>query len=42
MAGISRETVTRLLSQFEREKLIERRGRSVIILDPDKLEILAE
>ena len=42
MAGISRETVTRLLSQFEREKLIERRGRSVIVLDPDKLEVLAE
>jgi len=42
MAGMSRETVTRLLNQFEREKLIERRGRSVIILDADKLEILAE
>ncbi|TCK73561.1 CRP/FNR family transcriptional regulator [Acidipila rosea] len=38
MAGTSRETVTRLLNQFEREGLIERRGATLVILKPSQLE----
>jgi CRP/FNR family transcriptional regulator len=37
MAGTSRETVTRLLNQFERDKLIVRRGASLTILEPTSL-----
>ena len=37
MAGTSRETVTRLLNQFERDKLIVRRGASLTILDSTSL-----
>jgi CRP/FNR family cyclic AMP-dependent transcriptional regulator len=38
MAGVSRETVTRLLNQFERDKLIRRTGASIVILDASRLE----
>jgi CRP/FNR family transcriptional regulator, cyclic AMP receptor protein len=41
MAGTSRETVTRLLNQYEREKLIVRDGSSMIILNPTQLDMLA-
>ncbi len=42
MAGTSRETVTRLLNQFERDQLIARHGSSLVILSPDQLNQLAE
>lgn len=42
MAGTSRETVTRLLNQFERASLIVRHGSSLLILSPDGLDQLAE
>lgn len=38
MAGTSRETVTRLLNQFERDELIVRHGASIVILRPIELE----
>ena len=41
MIGSSRETVTRALNRFKKEKLIEIRGVSVLILSPEKLESLA-
>jgi CRP/FNR family transcriptional regulator len=41
MAGTARETVTRLLNQFERDGLIVRHGASIILLRPDKLDLLA-
>jgi len=41
MSGTSRETVTRLLGKFQREKLIEIRGSSIHILNPEKLEEMA-
>ena len=41
LAGTSRETVTRTLSKFQREKLIHVRGSSMTILDLEKLSILA-
>jgi CRP/FNR family transcriptional regulator, cyclic AMP receptor protein len=41
MVGSSRETVTRTLSKFRREKLIEVKGVSVLILSPEGLEMLA-
>lgn len=41
MVGSSRETVTRLLSKFKRDKLIQVRGASILVLDPVKLEQLA-
>jgi CRP/FNR family transcriptional regulator len=37
LTGISRETVTRLLNQFERDKWIERNGKSLRILSPAEL-----
>jgi CRP/FNR family cyclic AMP-dependent transcriptional regulator len=40
MAGTSRETVTRLLNQFEREELIIRHGASIVILSPTEMEHL--
>lgn len=40
MAGISRETVTRLLSQFRRDQWVNVRGSSMTILQPDQLEKL--
>ena len=40
LAGTSRETVTRLFSRFRREKLIQVRGTSITILEPEQLEAL--
>jgi CRP/FNR family transcriptional regulator, cyclic AMP receptor protein len=42
MAGTSRETVTRLLNQFERDHLITRRGSSLTITDPTGLSDLTQ
>jgi CRP/FNR family cyclic AMP-dependent transcriptional regulator len=42
MAGSSRETVTRLLNQFERDQLITRRGSSLTILNPSSLGLLSQ
>jgi CRP/FNR family transcriptional regulator len=42
MAGTSRETVTRLLNRFERNHMVERQGASLIILDPARLDKLAD
>lgn len=41
MAGTSRETVTRLLNQYERDGLIERHGTSIAIPHLDQLYVLA-
>ena len=41
LVGSSRETVTRMLGRFKREKLIKIRGASVTILSPDGLEQLS-
>jgi CRP/FNR family transcriptional regulator, cyclic AMP receptor protein len=41
LIGSSRETVTRMLSKFKREKLIEVRGATIVILAPERLEQLA-
>jgi CRP/FNR family transcriptional regulator, cyclic AMP receptor protein len=41
MVGTSRETVTRVLNQFERNRLVERQGASLVILDPSRLGKLA-
>jgi CRP/FNR family cyclic AMP-dependent transcriptional regulator len=38
MAGTSRETVTRLLNQFERDDLITRHAASIVILRPTDME----
>jgi CRP/FNR family transcriptional regulator, cyclic AMP receptor protein len=40
MAGVSRETVTRLLNQFKRDQLITIKGSSLTIVKPDQLEQL--
>jgi CRP/FNR family cyclic AMP-dependent transcriptional regulator len=40
MAGTSRETVTRLLSQFRRDHWISIKGSSMTIVEPDQLERL--
>lgn len=40
MAGTSRETVTRLLNQFERDELIARHGATISILQPAEMERL--
>jgi CRP/FNR family transcriptional regulator, cyclic AMP receptor protein len=42
MAGTSRETVSRLLNQFERDGLIARRGASLTIVDPARMDLLAQ
>jgi CRP/FNR family transcriptional regulator len=42
LAGTSRETVTRLLNKFERDKWITRNGASIVILRPTELEHLAD
>jgi len=42
MTGTSRETITRLLSRFGRERLILRQGSRLRILAPEKLELLAD
>ncbi len=41
LAGTSRETVTRALGKFQRDKLIRIHGSSLTILDPDSLSLLA-
>lgn len=41
MAGTSRETVTRMLTRFKKEQLIQVRGSSILILNPKLLEELA-
>ena len=41
LVGSSRETVTRMLGRFKREKLIQMRGASILILSPEKLEQLS-
>lgn len=40
MAGLSRETVTRLLSRFRSEGLIEQQGVRMTLPQPDKLQAL--
>ena len=41
LVGSSRETVTRMLTRFKKDKLIQMRGASILILAPDALEQLA-
>jgi CRP/FNR family transcriptional regulator len=41
MVGSSRETVTRMLTRFKNEQLIQMRGSSILILAPELLERLA-
>jgi CRP/FNR family cyclic AMP-dependent transcriptional regulator len=41
MTGTSRETVSRVLQQFQREKLISIKGSSLTVLQPQALEQLA-
>jgi CRP/FNR family transcriptional regulator, cyclic AMP receptor protein len=41
LVGSSRETVTRMLGRFKRQKLIQMRGASILILSPEKLELLS-
>jgi CRP/FNR family transcriptional regulator, cyclic AMP receptor protein len=41
LVGSSRETVTRLLGRFKKDKLIQVRGSSILILSPDDLENLS-
>jgi CRP/FNR family cyclic AMP-dependent transcriptional regulator len=41
LVGSSRETVTRMLGRFKKEKLIQMRGSSILILSPEKLEQLS-
>jgi len=40
MAGISRETVTRLFSKFRRERLLRQKGENVTLIDPNRLDTL--
>ncbi len=40
VVGSSRETITRMLGRFRKERLIEIRGASIIILSPEGLEQL--
>ena len=42
LIGSSRETVTRTLGRFRREKLIQIRGATVLVLSPGGLEHLSE
>ena len=41
MLGSSRETITRMLGRFKKEKLIQMRGASILILSPERLENLS-
>jgi CRP/FNR family transcriptional regulator len=41
LIGTSRETVTRMLGKFKRDKLIQVRGATIVILAPHKLELMA-
>ena len=38
MIGTTRETVTRLLSDFKRKKIIEVKGSTILVLQKDALE----
>ncbi len=40
--GSSRETITRTMTRFSKEKLIQMRGSSMIILDPQKLQTFTQ
>jgi CRP/FNR family cyclic AMP-dependent transcriptional regulator len=40
LVGSSRETVTRMLGRFKKDRLIEVRGASILILAPERLEQL--
>jgi len=40
LVGSSRETITRMLGRFRKEKLIDVRGASILILAPERLEQL--
>ncbi|QHN03962.1 Crp/Fnr family transcriptional regulator [Granulicella sp. WH15] len=40
MAGISRETVTRLLARFRKEKMVQQDGERITLLQPEKMETL--
>ena len=42
LAGLSRETVTRLLGKFQREGLLRIKGASVTIANPDRFSTLTE
>jgi CRP/FNR family transcriptional regulator len=42
LIGSSREPVTRTLGRFKREKLIQIRGATVLVLSPAGLEHLTE
>ena len=41
LVGSSRETITRMLGRFKREKLIQMRGTSLLIVSPEGLEQLS-
>ncbi len=40
LAGLSRETVTRLLGRFRREGLLEQEGDQMVVPEPEKMERL--
>ena len=40
MIGASRETVTRLFSDFKKKKLVQMKGSSIVISNRPALEIL--
>ena len=40
MIGTTRETVTRLLSEFRRRKIIEVKGSTILIVNKPELESL--
>ena len=42
LAGLSRETVTRLLNKFQREELLTIKGSSITIADPQRFTHLTE
>jgi CRP/FNR family cyclic AMP-dependent transcriptional regulator len=40
MTGLSRETITRVLSRFRREQMVEQTGERMILREPGKMEAL--
>lgn len=42
MVGATRETVARALGQLAKHGIVRRRGRELLILKPDQLEVLSE
>ena len=40
--GLTRETVSRTLSEFRDQGLVEMRGTVIVVLDPDGLRTIAE